>query len=80
MIEFFLIFTASVFCDIVTLFRNKRFFSITKRKYDIILILICEGIRYNHAVTDTVHLEANYLQNSSKWVRQLSEDPDRSRT
>ena len=26
------------------------------------------------------HLEANYLQNSSKWVRKLFEDPDLSRT
>ena len=52
--EFFLIFTATVFCDIFTLMRNKRFFSINRRNYDIILILICEGVRYNHAVTDTV--------------------------
>ena len=52
--EFFLIFTATVFCDIFTLLRNKRFFSINKRKYDIILILICEGIHHNHAATDTV--------------------------
>ena len=27
---------------------------VDRRNYDIILILICEGVRYNHAVTDTV--------------------------